>query len=283
MTKEDQSSWLDGLKQKRDYLRKWLDQFRSASRAAAEVQKNLDYTDVQIRAIENRPYASTEIPLPNLAGTVTHDLAYLKTAYPWLPEFKEEGFSTASAFSSTSIVQISTYVGRVGDIESDVTREYSENFLDEISQLQARYGRPNEVTALLERIGSKGSVVRLNNALQSYESFRTGTGTRSAAAADMRTLLDGVKGDLYKLARHHPNENMTWETMASRLAVGGPSGLQYVELLHIDKARSSLVSRLSEILKDREEGSLTNLDQVWLELQAHLVAVLGLIQKPTKS
>jgi len=274
---ENNPNWLEKLKEKREYLRQWLAQFQAASRAAAEVQKNLDFTDLQIRAVESRPDESSEIPLPNLGGTVDHDFSYLRTAYPWLPDFNEPNLSTASSFSSTGTVQISMYLGRVGDINSYITKEYSEEYLSEFEDLQNRYDRPTELRLLLKRLSSKGSLERLENAIRSFDSYRSGTGSRTSAAADMRTLLDGVKGDLFELARLHPGENITWEIMASRLAIGGVTSPQYAELLDLEKVRSSLISRLSDIFKDREAGSVTNMDQIWLEFQEHLVAVLGLI------
>ncbi len=271
-------NWLDSLRKKRDYLVEWLARFKSASRVAPEVQKNLDFTEWQIRAIETRPDEGSEIPFPNLGGTISRDLSYVQTAYPWLPQFNDQDLNVASAFSSTSTSQVSIYIGRVGDIDSQETNDYAERFMAEFEGLQDKYDRPMELRMAIERLRSPRLLQRLDNAIRSYESYQTGNGSRTSAAGDMRTLLDGLKGDLYNFAKQHPGENMTWKKMASRLALGGSPGSQYDELVQLEQSRSSFVSRLSTILKDREAGSLTDLDQLWLELQNHLLAVLGLIQ-----
>jgi hypothetical protein len=41
--------------------------------------------------------------------------------------------------------------------------------------------------------------------------------------------------------------------------------------------RTSLISRLSDIAKDREGGSLTNLDNLWTQISDHIYIVLSLI------
>jgi len=272
--------WLAKLKQKRDYLSQWLARFRAASRVASEVQKNLDFTDFQIRVIEARPYESAEIPLPDLDQTADSDLSYLPRAYPWLPDFDDSHLPSASAFTSTATLTVSVFLGRVGDIQSPEAKRYAARHLDELRDLQERHDRPRELRVLIERLGNRNTLERLDRALLSYQSFHNGTATRSAAANDMRTLLDGVKGDLFDAARHHQNENMTWAAMAARLAHGGSAGPQCSELIRLEATRSSLVSRLSDVMKDRDAGSLTNIDQLWLELQDHLVAVLGLVELP---
>jgi hypothetical protein len=95
----------------------------------------------------------------------------------------------------------------------------------------------------------------------------------------MRNLLDGIRGDLFKLARKWPKENMTWQKMAERLAKGGSTGVECQELIRQERNRSSLISRLSDILKDRETGSLTNLDNVWTQVMDHIYTVLAVCRR----
>ena len=271
-------AWLDKLKQKREYLAEWLARVRSASRIAPQVQKDLEFTEWQIKAIDTRPVDADEIPMPELDRTADSDLANLPSAYPWLPQFNEDAPSSASAFTSTGTLSVSIYVGRVGDLDSQPAKEYSADQLSSLGALQAKHDRPSEVRALIARLRNPATLERLDRALQSYQSFQTGTGTRSAAAIDMRTLLDGVKGDLFQLARSHDQDNMSWETMARRLARGPNQQAACDELIGQLAARTSLIERLSDIAKDREGGSLTDLHQVWLEIQNHLIAVLGLVR-----
>jgi hypothetical protein len=68
--------------------------------------------------------------------------------------------------------------------------------------------------------------------------------------------------------------------MASRLAIGGPRSAHYTELKGLEKSHSSLSARLSDVIHDREAGSLTNLDDIWTEIQEYLVGLLGHVQEP---
>ena len=91
----------------------------------------------------------------------------------------------------------------------------------------------------------------------------------------MRTFLDGVKGDLFVLARQSPEENMTWETMTARVAQ--PKGeTEYREVLRQESIRSNLVSRLSEIGKDRRVASGDDLLNLWTQTLDHVYVLLTL-------
>ena len=94
----------------------------------------------------------------------------------------------------------------------------------------------------------------------------------------MRTLLDGVKGDLWNLARRRPKENMTWSRMVSRLAKGRPGGAEHVSLLREDHARSQLISALSAVGKDREGSQDVGLVNLWNSMIDHIYVVLGLVR-----
>ncbi len=71
---------------------------------------------------------------------------------------------------------------------------------------------------------------------------------------------------------------MTWNTMSARLAINGGNGTEHVTLSAEASKHSSLLSRLADVLKDWEGGSVTNLDSIWTEILDHLYAVLGLIK-----
>ncbi len=97
-------------------------------------------------------------------------------------------------------------------------------------------------------------------------------GSESAAAAEMRTLLDGVKGALYSKARSNPNENMTWDDMAKRLA---KRNTEEAIIAREGKRRSSLYSQLSDIFKDRG-SALPTLTHLWTQVLDHVFTVLSL-------
>jgi hypothetical protein len=68
--------------------------------------------------------------------------------------------------------------------------------------------------------------------------------------------------------------------MAQRLVKGPVPGPEYDELIRLEDRRSSLISRLSDVVKDRESGSLTDIDQLWIQVQEHIVSTLGLLNLP---
>ena len=70
---------------------------------------------------------------------------------------------------------------------------------------------------------------------------------------------------------------MNWSNMSARLAINGGNGHEHMLLFNQERVHSSLLSRLAEVLKDREGGSVTNLDSIWTEILDHLYTVLGLL------
>lgn len=269
--------WLDKLKEKRDYLKKWLARHREADEIAPEVQRNLELTEWQINTIESRPLSLHEIPLPDLTRTLASDYEHLMGALPMTPRFDREEISSGSAFTSTGTVSVLEYVSRVGDLDEPEAKEYSNLVTVSFRDLQHSHERPKQLRWLIERLGNPGTTSRLDRAANSYFCCHRGTAPRTAAAIEIRNLINGVKGDLFKRARNWPKENMTWPTMAQRLSKGPEKGPQFQELIDHEPIHSSLISRLSDIAKDREAGSFTNLDNVWAETLEHLYAVLGLV------
>ena len=55
----------------------------------------------------------------------------------------------------------------------------------------------------------------------------------------------------------------------------GEGGSHLPEMIRLERVYSSLVSRLSDVVHDRETGSLTDVRDVWAETQDFLVALLG--------
>jgi hypothetical protein len=169
------------------------------------------------------------------------------------------------------------YVRRVGDLNTPNAIAYSQCYGSEYSQLQLEQQRPRQVRRLLEKLDNPNTLERFERAYNAFMAYKNKTGRKTAAAFEMRTLLDGIKGDLWNIAKKSPIENMTWNTMATRLALGGGGGPLHVRLISQNRLRTSIITRLSEVGKDREGGSETNLEDIWTELLDHIVTVLGMI------
>jgi hypothetical protein len=66
--------------------------------------------------------------------------------------------------------------------------------------------------------------------------------------------------------------------MSRKLSKGLPGGSEEQELLKQKIVRGSLISRLSDVLKDHMTGSVTNLDNIWFEVLDHIYVVLSLVK-----
>ena len=91
----------------------------------------------------------------------------------------------------------------------------------------------------------------------------------SAAALHMRTLVDGVKGELFERARIAKGEKMDWALMSARL---GSDALRAVSLRNQETFREALYKDLSGTAKLRGVGSP---DDLWSRTLDHLLVVLG--------
>ena len=143
--------------------------------------------------------------------------------------------------------------------------------------MQLAQDRPQQVRSLLSKINTPNIFKRFDSAYELYQGFRGGAVNRTAAANEMRNLLWGLKGDLWTKAKKWHNENMSWNTMSARLAINGGQGREHMILDAQERKHTSLLARLADVLKDRESGSITDLNSIWTEVLDHLYTVLGLL------
>jgi len=179
---------------------------------------------------------------------------------------------TSASTTGTSILYVS--VVRIGEIPTLRARSYSEEYSEKYLALQAAQKRESDVAGLIEALGSTSSLERFHAAVRSLAGCRAGTATPSSAAGDIRTLLDGVQGDLFAKARKWEKENMTWEEMSGRLAIGGHLSPSLQQLLTHSPIRSSLMHRLGNIVHERPPGTPGQVQSLWAEALDHLFVVL---------
>lgn len=265
------------LEAKRDHLKDWLERHRKAQDAVPFVQMNLDITEWEIQALSNRPDEADEIPLGDLESKFGSEYDHLTRALPMMPEYDADALPTLTAVTTSGSADVFAYVTRVGSLGTPDACVYSQKYTVAYRELQAAQSRPKNVRDLLRKLGNPNTLQRFDRALNACFAATSGTGERTAAAGEMRTLLDGVQGDLFTKARKQPSENMTWETMAERLSTGKPRGMAHQRLINEKNTRSSLISQLSDVLKDREGRSPVNLDDLWSQLLDHLFIVLRLV------
>lgn len=268
------------LEEKREYLKEWLRRVEKANDVVPQVQLNLELTDWEIEALTNAPDEADEIPSVDLPARIRQDCSYWVDTLPMIPSYDSGLISAASAVSTAGTQSVYEYIGRVGDLGTPDALTYSNRYTALYHQLQASQDRPQSVRGFIEILCTPQTLQRFDDALSAYLSAKAGTGKRETAALAMRNLLDGIQGDLFELARIRPKENMTWEEMAKRLAKNGPTGVESRGIIGQKQNRISLIGRLSDILKDREAGSLTNIENVWTQVIDHIYTVLGLVEPP---
>jgi len=266
------------LEEERDYLRKWLANLGSAQDLAPEVQKKLEQIEWAISALKNSPEESEEIPTPYLVVEIDRDYRLLPRALPMMPDYNLSVFSSSAATTTSGSAGVYGYVTRVGDLGTPDAQAYSKTFIGLYHDLEASQKRPNDIRELLTKLDNQQTVDRFEEAYGDFFSYKGGVKDKKAAALSMRNFLDGVQGDLFNKARILPKENMIWETMAKRLAKVTAAGEEDI-LIEQEEKRSSLISRLSDVLKDREGGSATNLEYIWIQLLDHVYVVLNLIEQ----
>ena len=271
-------SILKELKERERYLDGWRENFKSAQGALPTLNRILDLTRWQIEVVESRPEEAKEIPLPINLEEIEQENAHLKTVLPSLPYVQNDRFAESTAIFTSGSALAYQYVSRVQELESPNAVNYSNKLITEYHVLQSKQSRREEVQELLAKLGNPQTLDRFARAYRAYEEVKSGTGARTAAAMEMRTFLDGLKGDLWKMARRSfKREKMSWEKMTNRLAKGGPGGLEHELLLKHGERFSSFISRLSDVGKDREGGTLTNLEHIWTEVLEFVYSVMGLV------
>lgn len=274
---DDLSEDIKKLEERKNDYEKWLDSFRKARDVVPYVIQNVEITDWQIRALKDRPEEATEIPYPGDPNLLEQENKYLRNIFPPIRVPSGIELDTTTSVTTSGSTGAYEYVRRIGDINTPRAIIYSQTFGDEYQQLQEKQQRSNQVQTLLRKLNDSDVLERFDRAYKAFMAYKSKTGERTAAAMEMRTLLDGIKGILFNKARKHPNENITWDTMATRLAIGGGGGPLHIRLINQKGLRSSLIARLSDVGKVREGGSITNLEDIWTEMLDHIVTVLGMI------
>lgn len=272
----------DKLEAKRTHLQNWLEQNKQAQRILPYVQKNLEMTDWEIDAINNLPEGAQAVP-QNLEEHYEKEYNHILKVLPSIPKYDQAAMGSTLSVATSGTNTLYAYVAHLGESEAPKLKAYSDKYTKRYQEIQIAQERPTAVRDLLTKLNSEQLLQRFDRASNAYSLAKSGSGERTAAAAEMRTLLDGLQGELFKKARKQPRENMTWTEMAKRMTKGEYGGIEHQELLQQDVNRGSLVSQLSTVLKDRDSRSTILLDNLWSQLLDHIFVVIGLLKLPEDS
>jgi hypothetical protein len=279
---DDVSKDIKKLEDRHEYLSAALESRIQVQNDIPYIQQDLELTDWQLRALQQRPPESVEIPYKSRSDELEKENRFLRTS---IPVFKHPVhptlYSTTASITTSGSSDTYEFINRVRDLGTPDAINYGDAFIHEYKHIQEAQERPQRVRKMLEKLNSPNTLERFDIALLSYNKYKSDPKEKTAAANGMRNLLLGVQGELWERARRWPDENMTWSTMSARLSINGGRGQEHITLDNQKRVKGPLFSRLAEVLKDREGGSLTNLDTIWTEVIDFLFTVLGLINVST--
>jgi hypothetical protein len=216
-----ESEELNNLRKKEEHLDEWLRRYSKAREIVPEVQKNLDITKWEIGALENLPTVAGEVPYTShLRYSIAKDYELTQSAIPMMPDYDQLMMSTASSATTSGAIAIYNHVLEYGNIEDAEAIKFSHAQTKRYREIQSKQERPGQVRNLIQAHCRANTLDRFDTAAQSYLRSMSGADTQTDAANAIRNTLDGMKGDLFNRARLKPNEQMTWEIMARRLAKG---------------------------------------------------------------
>lgn len=270
-----QDDSINQLKAQRDHLTIWLQRNKDAQSIVPVVQKMIDDLNWQIDALSNRPEEAEDVYLEFRPETI----ARLTGVIPPMPAYDGDQATSFYAATTSGSATVFGFVSRVGDIATPGAQAYSSKYLRSFQELRSSQDRPAEARELLVKLNKPNLLDRFDRAVNTYSSLKAGVAKRTAAASEMRTLIDGLQGILFERATEHQGENMNWEIMSRKLAKGTPGEREEQELLRQKAVRGSIISRLSDVLKDHLAGSATNMDNIWSEVLDHIYVVLSLVKE----
>jgi hypothetical protein len=263
------------LEDKLSYLQEWIDRLKEANKVAQEVQQQIELVRWKIGVLKNLPPEADEIPFD--PPKAEKDLDYTKSAIRQIPTYDRSALTNSTATTVSGTTDYYNFVTRIGDLNTQNAITFSGEFIEQYHSMQRSQDRQRMVRQMVEKLGNPQTVNRFDKAVDAFSLYKTGVGDRTSTALQIRTLLDGVQGTLFEKARNHAKENMTWGKMGSRLARIQPNSEDYNQFIMQYDVRSRLYSRLSDIGKDREGGSVTNLEYIWPQVVDHLYVTLSLL------
>lgn len=266
---------IKNLEAKLTHLLQWMEGLKEANKAATEAQQQIELVQWQIEVLKNAPDEAEEIAFN--PPSAEQNYLYTKSVFPLFPKYDLGNMVNSTSGTVSSSSDYYNYVVRIGDLQTPSAFVYSQKYAEVYENIQQTQDRQIHVKQMIEKLKNPNTLERYDRAENLFSMYKSGIGERTAAAIEIRTLLDGIQGTLFEKARNQPKENMTWEKMGSRLANIVPDSESYKEFNKQNEVRSKLFSSLSDIGKDRESGAATNLEFVWAQVLDHLYVTLSLL------
>ena len=259
----------------RDYLRTWLERHQKASHIAPAVREALDETEWELGVLRDSPSDAVNISTSQIDEEAGLAFGRITNVLPQMPEYQPPLGFQISSISTTSTSAAFSYVQAVGELGTPAAAKYSSDKSQAYRELQESHQRRSRVRGLMQDI-VPAAVDRFDKAHKAVDQCRVGSGAKSAAASEMRNLVDGLQGELFEKARSSPKEKLTWQIMAGRLIPG--SGSAAAVMSRQETVRTSLYNDLSQAAKLREGQRGQRVEDLWTRVLDHVFAVLSLVK-----
>jgi hypothetical protein len=266
---------MDPTKARVDYLRTWLDRHKDASEVAPSVREALAEAEWELGVIRDLPPDAADLSTTQIDEYSGMALRRVTEALPTLPAYDVSAGLRINSISTSSSSAAFSYVREVGMIGTPKAVEYSLAKADEYRVLQESHQRRFRIRTLMQELIPR-AVPRFDAACRAVDQSRIGVTAKSAAASELRNLVEGVQGELMDLARKTPREHLNWEIMSERL-VPASSDMRTV-LLEQGRLRSTLYGDLSHATKLREGERAQPIEDLQARALDHAFAVLSAIK-----
>ena len=259
----------------RDYLQTWLERSRQAADAAPTVQQLHDLLDWEVRTYERRPVEANSISTANLDRYAESIYGRITSALPMISAMPVGGLTQVGSATASTSSALLTYVIDVSHLQTPDAVNYASNALAEYRKLQESQQRPAQVRTLLLATRLPSVMAKFDSARDAYQHCQSGLADKTTAALEMRTFLDGVKGELFERARRQSGENMTIDLAFERLFSSAPTRTEIEEQF---TQRPSLMEALSAVAKRRDLSKGYELEALWARVLDHAFVVVSALK-----
>jgi hypothetical protein len=264
-------------KEIRDYLRLWVDNYKSSEEIAPSAMMQLENEEWEINALENAPEEADEIIIPGLYGKITRDIETVKNTYPMIPAFRSDQIAPQLSSSTSGSAVMYSFVARVGMLGTEDASSYADTFTNQYQEIQKKQERPTVVRGLLGKLRTPEIIERFDLASNAYHEFEIDPRKWRAAASEIRNFLYGFRGDLKVLATKNPKGNdQKWEVLVRKLSPYREGDVGYQTLLDQGKEHTALLKELGDIVHWREKRVYL-LKNIWVRLLDYVYIVMGLL------
>ena len=260
----------DKLNDARKYLQDWLKRSQEASVAAPQVQQSLEMIEWETKTIRNSPSEASVISTNDVDEHADRVFRGIQENLPMIPKINANFIADVGSSTVSSTSAMVTYVSDVSRLDTQETREFASNALEEFNKIQYKYQFPNEVKLLIVNVFPTLEA-RFTFAKDAYDKYIAGHGELSTAALEIRTYIEGMKGQLFELAREHNKENMTFDVVLSRLFQNSTRKVDVEEQFN---KHAVLISEMSTLAKRRDTVNVSQMQALWAQVLNYSYIIL---------